>query len=248
MTAIFGFAARLKRAAAFVAIVWGVALSYVAFEVAALRAMNVALAYPEVFGGLVLSPTVSASTTCVAGPVEGSGVRESPAARAGSFALGVSVGHEAVFRQWARSNPQAIAPLTAEVQKAATALGVPPPGSFVPQRLADANREFVAWIEADDRGSARQLATRYASPACHAYKLGAVWGYSEVVRLALPDHRAAFGVEIRHYAQQIRIPDELLRPMLQPSSSPAGSAELEREMAAAGARLIAFLTEESRSP
>jgi hypothetical protein len=248
VAAIFRFPARLKRAAAFVAIVWGVAGSYLAFEVATMRAMNVVLAYPDIIGGLVLSRSVSESTTCVAGPVQGSSARNPLAARADSFALGVTVGHEAVFRQWARSNPQIIAPLTADVQKGAAALGVAAPGRFRPQQLADANREFVAWIEADDQGTARELASRYAPQACHAYKLGAVWGYSEVVRLALPDHRAAFGVEIRHYAQQIPVPAELWRPMLQPSSFPAGSAELEREMAATSARLVAFLNEGSRSP
>ena len=248
MTAPIGFAVRLKRTAAFVAIVWGVAASYVAFEVAALRATNLALAHPEVFGGLLLSRVVSESTSCLAGRAETGGDREPPGARAGSFALGVTVGREAVFRQWARSNPEAIDPLTAEVQKGAAALGVAPPASFVPQQLADANREFIAWIEADDRGTARQLAIRYAPQACHAYKLGAVWGYSEVVRMALPTHRAVFAVEIRHYARQIAIPDELWRPMLEPSSSPAGSAELESEMAAVSARILAFLNDGSRSP
>lgn len=243
VTAIPRRPARLKRAAAFVAIVWGVAASYLAFEVATIRGMNAALAYPEFFGGLVVSPTVSASTSCLAPPVEPDGEREPPASRADAFMLGVAVGHEAVFRQLARSNPQAIAPLIAQVENGAAALSVPPPGPFVPERLADANREFVTWIEGDGRGTARQLASRYAPQACQAYKLGAVWGYSEVVRLSLPDHRAAFGVEIRYYARQIHVPDELWRPMLEPSSFAAGSVELEGEMAAASARIVAFLTD-----
>lgn len=228
---------RLKRAAAFVAIVWGVAASFVAFEVAALRAMDVVLAYPDVFGRLLLPRAVSESTSCLAGPVE----RERPGARAGSFALGVAVGREAVFRQWATSNPAAIDPLTAQVQQAAGALAVPSPGSFVPQQLAYANTEFVGWIEADGDGTARQLAARYSPQACHAYKLGAVWGYSEVVRMVLPAERAVFAVEMGHYARQIPVPEELLHPMLRPAASPAGSAELEAEMAAATAHIVAFL-------
>lgn len=248
VTAIFRFPARLKRAVAFVAIVWGVAASYLAFEVAGLRAMNLALAYPEVFGRLVLSDTVSKSTSCQPLPAGDVGERQTPAGGADAFVLGVAVGREAVFRQWARSNPQAVDPLTDHVQKVADTMGVPRPGSFAPARLADANREFVAWIEADGQGTARQLASRYAPRVCHAYKLGAVWGYSEVVRMALPAHRAAFGVEIRHYARQIPVPEPLYRPMLQPSSLPAGSAELESEMSAASARVVAFLAEGSRSP
>ena len=242
------FAARLKRAAVFVAIVWGVAASYVAFEVAAIRATNLALAYPGVFEGVLLPKVVSESTSCQAALAEGGGERDLAAARAGSFALGVAVGHEAVFRQWARSNPGLIEPLAADVQKAAAGLGVSSPGSFVPQRLAEANQEFIGWIEADDRGTARQLAGRYAPEACHAYKLGAAWGYSEVVRMALPSHRAAFAVEIRYYAQQIPIPEALWTPMLEPSSFPAGSAELESEMDAARGRIVAFLGETRRSP
>lgn len=242
MTTPHGFTARLKRIAAFVAIVWGVAASYLAFEVVALRAMNMALAYPGLFGDVVLPKVVSESTSCHPGPMADTGQREPPAGRAGSFALGVAVGREAVFRQWARSNPGLIEPLAADVQREADALGVPAPGSFVPRQLADANREFIAWIEADDRGTARQLSSRFAPPACHAYKLGAAWGYSEVVRMALPSHRAAFAVEMRYYAQQIPVPEELCRPLVEPSASPAGSAELENEMDAARGRLMAFLS------
>ena len=248
VTAIFRFPPQLKRAAAFVAIVWGVAASYLAFEVAALRAMNLALAYPELFGRLVLSDTVSESTSCRTVLAEGGGGQETAAARAHAFILGLAVGRQGAFAQRARSNAQAIDPFTVHVQEVANTVGVPSPGSFVPRRLADANREFIAWIEADGQGTARQLASRYAPQACYAYKLGAVWGYSEVVRMALPTHRAAFGVEIRHYARKIPAPEELWRPMLQPSSFPAGSAELESEMAAASARLVAFLSDGNRSP
>ena len=239
MAATSRLATRLKRAAAFVAIVWGVALSFVAFEVAILRGMDLALTYPDAFGNLLLPRAVSESTSCQAEPADG-GAREQPGVRAGAFALGVAAGREAVFRQWARSNPAAIDPLTAHVQQAAESLGVSPPASFVPQRLANANSEFVVWIEADPRGTARQLAARHSPQACHAYKLGAVWGYSEVVRMALPAEPAVFRVEIRHYAQRIPVPPELWRPMLRPAAAPVGSAELEAEMAAVSARLVAF--------
>lgn len=230
---------RLKRAAAFVAIVWGVALSFVALEIAVLRAMDLALGYPDVFGNLLLRPAVSESTSCLTQPADAG--REQPGTRADAFALGVAAGREAVFRQWARSNPAAIEPLAAQVQQEAAALEVPPPGSFVPQRLANANSEFVAWIEADRQGTARQLAGRYSPQACHAYKLGAVWGYSEVVRMALPTKPAVFRIEIRHYARQIPVPEELWRPMLQPAAAPAGSPELEAEMMAVSARVVEFL-------
>lgn len=248
VTAAFTFGARLKRAAMFVAIVWGVAASYVAFDVAALRAMNLALAYPGVFGGLVLPTVVSESTSCQAPSSEGGAERGTAAGRADAFALGVAAGHEAVFRQWARSNPGLIEPLAAEVQKAAAGLGVPSPGSFVPQRLAEANQEFIGWIEADDRRTARQLAGRYGPQACHAYKLGAAWGYSEAVRMALPSHRAVFGIEIRYYAQRIPVPEELLAPMLEPSSLPAGSVELENEMDATRGRILGHLADARRHP
>jgi hypothetical protein len=68
------------------------------------------------------------------------------------------------------------------------------------------------------------------------------------VRMALPAERVVFPAEIRHYAKQIPIPDDLWQPMLPPAASPAGSAELEAAMAAISARIVAFLDDQPSSP
>jgi hypothetical protein len=237
-----GFAGRLKRGAAFVAIVWGVAGSFVTFDVVAMRGMDLALDYQELFGSLLTS-SLSESTSCVSEPdaVAATDPQQRSLARAGACALGIAVGREAMFRQYAASDPQVLEPLTSSVELSASALGVTPPGSFVPRQQANAHREFVAWVEADTNKTARQLAARFAAPTCYTYKLGAVWGYSEVVRMALPAGRAAFAVEIRYYARQIPVPDELWRAMLEPSAAAAGSAELESERNALTAKVLEFL-------
>ena len=60
----------------------------------------------------------------------------------------------------------------------------------------------------------------------------------------LPSDTAAFAVEIRYYARQIPLPEELWRRMLQPSSAPAAAAELESESNAVTAAILTFLREQ----
>jgi hypothetical protein len=222
-----GFAKRLKRAAAFVAIVWGVAATFVVFEVLALGGMDVVVSYQDLFGKLLLSPAITESKTCVVEPDDragaaGGGLRASDA-RAASWLLGVVLGRDASLRQFSTSNPETLAALSAGREQFAGDLGVPAPDVFVPRQLANANSEFVAFVEADGRDTAHQLAIRHSPQACQLYKLGAVWGYSEIVRLAIPDARAVHAVEIRHYAQQANLPDELWRPMV--AGTPRGAVK-----------------------
>jgi hypothetical protein len=231
---------RLKRGAAFVAIVWTVAATFVAFDVIALRGLDLAMAYPELFGDVLLSPGVSGSTTCV----RADRGQEATTGRAAAFSLGVAVGREAIFRQFSTSDTQLLAAISAHVQESASTLGVPAPEAFQPVQLANANREFVAWVEADSATTARTLAQRYSGQACQVYKLGTVWGYSEVVRMVLPAERAVFAAEIRHYAREAGLPDELWQPMVGPFSAEAGSADLEAQMSALTANVVNFLTAE----
>jgi hypothetical protein len=98
----------------------------------------------------------------------------------------------------------------------AARLSVPSPDPFTPEQLANANTEFVAFIEQGGAAeTARQLAATYSPLACELFKLGAVWGYTEMVRPILPGERAVFGMEIRHYARRADVPDQLWNPMLQ---------------------------------
>ena len=230
-------AKRLRRAAAFVAIVWAIAATFVVFQVIALSGTDFALSRPDLFGDLLLPRTVSESTICE----RPDRAQTTSSARAEAFALGIVVGRAAIVSQFSAPDPQTGAALA--VENLARALEVPSPGPFVPVQLANANREFVDWIEADGSRTARQLAERYSSQTCHSYKLGGVWGYSEMVRMALPAERAVFGVEIRHYARQAGVPEQLWRPMLEPMSASAGSVELDASISALTTGILAFLSD-----
>ena len=99
------FASRVRRVIAFIAIVWGVAATFVAFEVVSLSAVDLALSYPALFGDLMLSRTVTESTSCAAPagserPQPSTMISEADA-RVGPWLLGVSLGRDAVFRQYA---------------------------------------------------------------------------------------------------------------------------------------------------
>jgi hypothetical protein len=92
---------------------------------------------------------------------------------------------------------------------------VPAPAVFRAEQMANANIEFVAVVEQDPGGTAHRLAMTFSPQACELFKLGALWGYSEMVRPALPGERAVFAMEIRHHAQRADLPEPLWSPMLQ---------------------------------
>lgn len=212
------FVTRVRNVVAFVAIVWGVAATFVAFEIVSLRGMDLALSYPAVFGGIALSPVVTQSTTCVVAP---GNTRELPPTtagvdgRTGAWLLGLNLGRDAVFRQYAESNSPFLAELAAGSSEMAGRLGVPPPAVFRPGQIANANTEFVAFVEQDANETAPRLAENVSSQACELFKLGALWGYSEMVRPSLPGERAVFAMEIRYHALRADVPERLWSPMLQ---------------------------------
>jgi hypothetical protein len=223
------FASRVRRAVVFVAIVWGVAATFVAFEVISMSAFDLALSNPAIFGDLILSETVAESSSCAAS--EGSGRSQPPPTpsegdtHVGPWLLGVSLGRDAVFRQYAASNRDVLDQLARGRDDLAARLSVPSPPPFTPAQIANANTEFVEFIEQGSAmETARRLAATHSPRACELFKLGAVWGYTEMVRPILPGERAVFGVEIRHYARRADVPEPLWSPMLQ-----VAAAEAKRE-------------------
>ena len=220
------FASHARNVIAFIAIVWGVAATFVAFEVVSLSAVDLALSYPALFGDLMLSPTVTESTSCAAisgseRPQTSTPIRETDA-RVWPWLLGLSLGRDAVFRQYAPTNRQVPEQLAGDRADLAARLSVPSPEPFTPEQIANANTEFVAFVEAGGAAAtARQLASTLSPRACELFKLGAVWGYSEMVRPILPGERAVFGMEIRHYARRTDVPEGLWSPMLQITSADA---------------------------
>jgi len=216
---------RLRKVVAFVSIVWGVAATFIAFEIVSLSGMDLALSYPAVFGSIALSPTVTQSTTCVVDPGNTPELPRSTAGesdgRAGAWILGLDLGRDAVFRQYAESNSPFLAELAAGSSEMADRLGVPPPAVFRPGQIANANTEFVAFVEQDASETAHRIAERVSPQACELFKLGALWGYSEMVRPSLPGERAVFAMEIRFHALRADVPEPLWSPMLQ--RTPANS-------------------------
>jgi hypothetical protein len=113
------------------------------------------------------------------------------------------------------------------MQQFATALQVPGPGDFTARDRSDANGLFTSWLEADESGTARALAARYTSDACHLFKLGAYWGYAMEIRLMLPDERTAFAPEIRYYAEKAGVPPSLWQSAFAPRTEP-DAAEVQQ--------------------
>jgi hypothetical protein len=215
------FAVRARHAIAFVVIVWGVAATFVAFEIVALSGMDIVLSYPRIFGDIALSRSVTQSVACAPRPGETSGMPSAAGGRrdagAGAWLLGVSLGRDAVVRQLAGVSPASVAQMAAGRSDLASRLGVPPPAVFGPQQMATANTEFIAFVEHDASDTAHRLAVSSSPRACELFKLGAFWGYSEMVRPALPGQRAAFALEIRYHALRAGVPEALWSPMLQRS-------------------------------
>ena len=239
-------ASRLRKAIAFVAIVWGVAATYVAIEVVSLSGMDLALSYPAVFGDIALSRAVTESTSCAvpqgrAGepPPRAVALRD---ARVGAWLLGLNLGRDAVFRQYVDPASEPFVELVSAREALAARLGVPAPPAFEAAQIANANTEFVAFVEHDDSETATRLARVYSPEACELFKLGALWGYSEVVRPALPGERAVFAMEIRHHSRRAGVPEPLWEPMLQRLPSNASREEVTGQMAALTEGVTIYLT------
>lgn len=226
---------RVRRALAFVAIVWAVAGSYMAFEVASSEATGLMRSHPEAVGDLLLSRATTQSTTCVvatgekaSGAVRGVSAAE---ARAASWLLGISLGRDAVVRQLSGSDPRVLEAGVAQMSRFAEVLGVPAPVFFVPRRWANAHREFSQFVEADGTETAHQLAVGYAPEDCELYKLGAFWAYSAAVRVVLPDRQLTHDAEIRHHARKAALPESLWRPLVDPPAAAEGKGRASQDEA-----------------
>ena len=227
-------ASRVRRAIVFVTIVWGIAATFVAFEILALSGMDVALSFADRFGNVALSRAVTQSTSCTSRG-DGTDAPRPPAtglrdARVGAWLLGVSLGRDAVVRQFAGANPQSLSQTADRLRVLAGRLGVPTPTLFRPIQIANANTEFVAFVENDGSETARGLAAAFSSQTCELFKLAALWGYSEVVRPVLPGERAVFALEIRHHARRAEVPEPLWSPMMQRLPADAKAEDVTNQM------------------
>jgi hypothetical protein len=240
------FDSRFRNVVAFVAIVWGIATTFVVFDMVALGSVDLIVSYPSLFGDIALSSTVKQSTSCEVRPGD-SPERRAPAvdageARVGAWLLGLSLGRDALLRQYAGSNVQALDEFGAGRSALADRLGVPAPALFRVEQMANANIEFVAFVE-QDSSTAHDLAVTISPQACELFKLGALWGYSEMIRPALPGERAVFAIEIRHHALRAEVPQPLWGPMLQRVPAEAKSDDVITQMTALTDGMTTYLSD-----
>ena len=212
---------RLKGVLAFVSIVWLVAGSFILFEVVAVHGSQVFFAYPDTLGQYLLSDSTKTSKVCEVDPGQGVGDPDGEIgpelARAAAWTLGLRVGEEVVVRQTPEAPEDMRERAAAAVQRLAESLSVPPPAPFAWRQAALAYAEFVDYVEEDQSGTAHQVAVRYSPEACRLYKLGTFWGYSSLIRPAVPGSRSVHAAVIHHYARQLELPDALWKPMYDPS-------------------------------
>jgi hypothetical protein len=242
---------RLKNAALFVGIVWALAGSFVAFELLALFATQLAILD---LGNLALSQATQESTACdvqTGEAAERSGALSPSEAPARAWLLGMNVGRDAQSRQWVDSGSKPDQDAIANVKQLTDLLAVPAPGTFAAEQIASANTEFVSFVENDAAGTAHALALRYSPDACRVYKLGAFWGYSVQVRVSLPGEPSIYRVEINYYGRQVGLPEELIQMLIAPTSANASRRELAIETVALTEAVITHLggvTQEGASP
>lgn len=222
--------ARLKRAALFVAIVWALAASFVAFELLSLSFTDVMVANPEQAGNLMLSAATQQSTACTvaAGEATGqAGVLAAPEANADSWMLGVHFGSatQVAAQGGDPSRPQG----DGEVKRLANELAVPEPKPFSARQIANAHDEFVAHVEAGAGETAHRIAVSYSPQACQVFKLGALWGYTMWIRVALPGAAIPMSVPINYYARMVGVPEPLTKTMTTPTAADGSRADRASE-------------------
>ena len=249
---------RVKPLAAFLAIVWGVAASFLVLEVVLVSGFG-RLAEP---GGpladLALSEAVKNSQLCRAdGDPSVPGDRLSPDNRAAAWMLGTRMGlftranlldrdtgrppGDLQSREWLAAQRRFAEGIAADVERLSAMLNVPRPAAFAPVNQATINIEFVPFVEGAGNATGRALAVAYGSGACELYKMGAYWGFSMWTRTALPGEANVYALEIHYYARRLALPESLWRPMIARTPANASGKTLAAEVDAATDRVTAYL-------
>jgi hypothetical protein len=253
---------RLKSLAAFVAIVWGVAGSFVVLDVLFLAGASRLSEPGGPLESLSLPAALQRSQVCRAVSRNPNGVSGLATAdvRALAWLLGVRMGHHARSalivgtsagagderaRESFTAQQRMVDNAAAERDRLASVLKVPPPAPFTPANQATVNIEFVPFVENDDNRTARALTTDYGSEACELYKMGAYWGFSLLVRAALPGEPNIYAREIAYYARRLEVPQSLWQPMVSRTPADAAGEALATDADAATRRVAAYLQSSS---
>ena len=220
-------AERLRGVLIFLAIVWAVAASFVAFELLALGGFSTLRG-----SSLALSRAVQNSTVCDApegavapGSVVAAawmlGVHAGAEARvSSSLSPGGVTGNNAEQQQLLLARARAIYERAhADTERAAQALQVPVPPMFSPQNAVNALVDYPPVVEGDGDVTARALATAYGRRTCEVYKLGSYWGFGALMRNAAMGIDHPFDVEVTYYFRRLNIPEALWQPMIASGAS-----------------------------
>jgi len=250
---------RVKPLAAFLAIVWGVAASFIAFDLLILAGATRLMEAGGPFEALAPLSALENSEVCRVEPADSSsaGRRASPDIRSRAWTLGMQMGLHARAALIVAENAQgasgerasaslagqrrAVDGAAAELERLAAALNVPRPAAFTPANPATVNIEFVPFVEGGENNTGRALAVAYGRDACELYKMGTYWGFSVLVRTALPGEPNILAREIGYYARRVEVPESMWRPMVARTPSNASSDALVTEADAATARVTAYL-------
>ena len=254
---------RAKRVGAFLAIVWGVAASFAMFDVLFRAGASRLIEAGGVFEALAPLSALESSEVCLAEPTGANGGvrRASPEIRSRAWILGVQMGLHARAALVVAENAQtasgerssaalaaqrrAVDGAAAELERLAADLNVPRPAAFTPANPATVIIEFVPFVEGPDNNTGGALASGYGRDACELYKMGEYWGFSVLVRAALPGEPNIFAREIGYYARRVEVPESIWQPMVARTPSNASSDALATEADAATGRVTAYLRKTS---
>ncbi len=213
---------RLRGVAIFVAIIWAIAASFIAFDLLAVAGGGWVGAFD-----LALPAAAQRSTVCNVADETKTG---SPETQAAAWLLGIQAGFLA--RTAATSEDlqgdalrAATRQIAAEARSAAEQLSarlqVPVPETYVPVNIVNAIVEFGQFIETSPYPTPEALAAAYGRRTCEIYKLGAYSGYSLLVRL--PGTVNPYEVQVRYYARRLNIPDSMWQPIVAPIDDTASN-------------------------
>lgn len=249
---------RLRGVLAFLAIVWGVAASFVGFDLLFMNGSS-RLAESGVLGTFALSAAVQTSHVCDPAPRQPGGPPRagSPEVLALAWNLGVRMGLHARAAQMLADRTSAAADAqggerlaatrrmvddsAAALERLSAALNVPRPAAFAPASEATVNIDFVPFVEGESNQTGRALAAMYGPRACEVYKMGAYWGHSVLVRTALPGAPNIYSREIDHHARRAGLPESLWQPMIARTPANADGSALAAEADAATMRVMNHL-------
>jgi hypothetical protein len=135
-------------------------------------------------------------------------------AASGAFTLGVQLGFASCLLDNSGDDPTAAQSMLPGLAESARQLELPAPMLRKSPRLLDSSALFAEAVRDDGQCLAARLSRRHTPRHAALFRLGAIAGYYVLFRSARPAARELFLPELRFYAQEAGVPDQLWRPLL----------------------------------